>query len=135
MRIFSGVALAIALASASQANAAEFKISFDWKGLALCFTGSPNLVDNPEFAVSGLPAGTQFVQFKMTDKNVPNFDHGGGVVAMTANGKVPKGAFKYLSPCPPGSKHKYEWTATAKDKKGWGAKTLGVAKASRMYPE
>ncbi|SPJ29788.1 hypothetical protein [Falsiruegeria mediterranea] len=41
--------------------AAEFKFSFDWSGLKLCTTGSPNTVANPRFKVSGLPAGTTAV--------------------------------------------------------------------------
>lgn len=44
---------------------------------------------------------------------------------------IAPGAFKYASPCPPGGKHTYEWTAVARDKAG---KTLATAKARRKYP-
>ncbi len=120
-------------AGAGPTAAADFKISFTWDGLKLCTSGRPNTVKNPEFIVRGLPAGTKMVQFKLTDLDVPNYKHGGGWVKMTADGKVPKGAFKYKSPCPPSGKHTYEWTATAKVKKS--GKALGQAKARRKYPE
>lgn len=136
-RIVSKTALiAVAVASlAGAAQAADFKISFTWDGLKLCTSGSPNVVPNPAFVVKGLPAGTQIVQFRLVDLDVPGYDHGGGAVAMTKDGKVPSGAFRYKSPCPPNGKHTYEWTAVAKSKKGFGGKKLGTAKARRKYPE
>jgi phosphatidylethanolamine-binding protein (PEBP) family uncharacterized protein len=117
------------------ANAKEFKISFDWGGLKLCTSGQPNIVANPRFKVSGLPKGTKFIQFRLEDKNVPGYPHGGGWVEMSNDGRVPSNSFKYQSPCPPSGQHVYEWTAVAKDKKGFGAKKLGTAKAARKYPE
>lgn len=129
------IALGLSLAAVSPAAAEQFRISFTWAGLKLCTSGNPNTVANPEFVVKGLPAGTQAVQFRLVDKNVPGYNHGGGTVAMTRDGKVPRGAFKYQSPCPPNGVHTYEWTATAKSKAGFGGKKLGVAKAARKYPE
>ena len=121
-----------AIALAGPAAAGEFKFSFDWAGLKLCTSGSPNKVSNPGFRVSGLPQGTNYVQFKLKDLDVPNYNHGGGGVKMSGDGTVPVGAFKYKSPCPPDGPHLYEWTAIAKTKKG--GKTLGTAKAQRKYP-
>ncbi|MEY8842970.1 hypothetical protein AB9K41_28390 [Cribrihabitans sp. XS_ASV171] len=114
--------------------AAEFRIAFDWSGLQACTSGKPNVVANPRFRVSGLPAGTRAVRFRLTDLDVPHYDHGGGWVEMSADGTVPAGVFSYKSPCPPGRVHTYEWTAVAKTQKG-GGKTLATAKARRNYPE
>jgi phosphatidylethanolamine-binding protein (PEBP) family uncharacterized protein len=134
--MLKNLTLCILLISTSTiANADDFKLSFDWSGLKLCTSGNPNTVSNPQFVLTGLPDGTEYVQFRLIDKNVPSFNHGGGTVKIHANGKVPANAFKYKSPCPPSGSHTYEWIATAKDKKGWGAKRLGTAKASRRYPE
>ncbi len=116
---------------AVSANAGEFTIDFTWEGLKLCTSGYPNVVDNPKFVIKGLPKGTTKVSFRLKDKNVSSYNHGGGTVNMSNDGIVPRGLFRYQSPCPPGGKHKYEWTATAKS----GFKTLGKAKAMRLYPE
>jgi phosphatidylethanolamine-binding protein (PEBP) family uncharacterized protein len=121
-----------AIVLAGPAAAGEFKFTFDWAGLKLCTSGLPNRVSNPAFKVSDLPAGTTYVQFKLTDLDVPGYNHGGGGVKMSGDGTVPVGVFKYKSPCPPNGSHLYEWTATAKTRKG--GKTLGVAKAQRPYP-
>ena len=133
LRVIALSSLVITLSTIS--NASEFKIQFDWSGLKLCTSGNPDRVSNPQFVISGLPEGTEYVQFKLVDRDVPGYNHGGGTVKISADGKVPSDAFKYKSPCRPNGSHKYQWTATAKNKKGWGAKKLGVAKATRKYPE
>lgn len=117
------------------AYAEDLSISFDWSGLKPCTSGRPNTVNNPEFVVKGLPEGAAGIQFQLKDLDVPGFKHGGGWIDMTADGRAPAGAFRYKSPCPPDGVHTYEWTATAKTKKGIGGKALGVAKAQRDYPE
>jgi len=81
--------------------AAEFQFSFDWAGLKLCTSGSPNTVSNPQFKVTDLPNGTTFINFTLTDLDVPGYRHGGGWVEMSDNGTVPANAFEYQSPCPP----------------------------------
>lgn len=111
---------------------AEFKISFDWTGLKSCTSGRPNVVKNPAFKVSGVPAGTTVIQFKMKDLDVPSYNHGGGWVKMSADGTAPVGAFKYKSPCPPSGSHTYQWTAVAKTKKS--GKVLAKAAAALKYP-
>ncbi|SLN37865.1 hypothetical protein TRL7639_01876 [Falsiruegeria litorea R37] len=125
--------LAVAAGFMATSAAAEFKFTFDWSGLKLCTTGKPNTVANPRFKISGLPAGTTAVQFKLKDLDVPGYNHGGGWVKITQDGTVSANSFKYKSPCPPSGKHTYEWTATARTKKG--GKKLAVAKARRKYPE
>ena len=119
----------IAIAS----NAFAFELSFNWDGLQLCDSGSPNTVGNPEFTLTDVPEGTTFIRFKMVDKAVPGYNHGGGLVAYNGEKTIPAGVFTYKSPCPPGMVHPYEWSATAQSKKNGGK--LGVAKAQRDYPE
>lgn len=117
--------------TALPANA--FEISFTWGPLKSCTTGNPNTVASPAFKLKDVPEGTKFIRFKLTDKNVPSYNHGGGTAAWEGAGSVPAGAFKYKSPCPPDGAHVYEWTATAQSKKSGGK--LGEAKTKRKYPE
>ena len=112
-------------------NAQAFSLSFTWGNIKLCNSGRPNRVPNPNFKLSGVPEGTEKIKFKMVDRNVPSYRHGGGTVKYTGENTIAPGAFKYKSPCPPGGSHTYEWTATAVGK---GGKKLGTAKASRKYP-
>ena len=109
-----------------------FDIKFDWSGLKSCTSGRPNTVANPAFKLSGVPAGTKYIRFKLKDRDVPGYNHGGGVVAYTGQKTIQRGAFKYKSPCPPNGRHTYEWTATAQTKKNGGK--LAVTKAARAYP-
>ena len=113
--------------------AAAFDIQFDWSGLKACNNGAPNTVASPAFTINDVPEGTKFIRFKLVDKNVPSFNHGGGVVEWSGEKVIPAGSFRYKSPCPPGGVHLYEWTATAQSKKNGGA--LAKAAAARTYPE
>ena len=132
----TGAFVAAALALMTQAAAAQdFAIAFEWGDIPLCTTGNPNQVPSPEFKVSGLPDGTKFIEFVLVDLDVPEFDHGGGVVELAADGVVPKGAFEYLSPCPPSGQHEYEWQAYALAENSAEAETLAEAFAARLYPE
>jgi hypothetical protein len=121
----------VALLALAQPAAADMKLSFTWGAIPSCTNGRPNTVANPEFTLGGVPAGTTRIDFRLTDLDVPSYNHGGGKVKMTGSGKVPSGLFKYKSPCPPGAVHTYQWTATAKA----GNKTLATAIARRKYPE
>lgn len=125
--------LATATLIALSTPAAAFEFSFTWDGLKLCTTGKPNTVPNPAFVLKDVPEGTKFIRFKLKDRDVPNYKHGGGVVAYNGQSTIKPGAFKYKSPCPPSGSHTYEWTATAQTKKNGGK--LATAKARRDYPE
>ncbi|WP_228028529.1 hypothetical protein [Donghicola mangrovi] len=127
--------IAAALSCAGTASfAGGFSFSFEWGGIPSCTTGRPKTVPNPVFTLKDVPAGTTWIYFKLVDKNVPGYDHGGGWVAYNGQARIEPGAFKYKSPCPPGGKHTYEWTATAKSKKSAMGKALGSAKAAKEYP-
>ena len=125
--IFIGVAMTLGTQSAQ-----AFDINFNWKGLKLCTSGNPNKVKNPAFALKDVPAGTKYIRFKMVDKNVPSYNHGGGVVAYKGQKVIAPGAFTYKSPCPPNGAHTYEWQATALKRKNGGK--IAVAKRARKYP-
>ena len=116
------------------ASADEFSISFEWGDIPLCNTGKPNTVSNPRFELTNVPDGTKFIYFKMKDLDVPQYDHGGGVVEFTGQSIIEPGAFTYRSPCPPGGSHTYQWEATAKSKKSMFGGKLGKAQASVDYP-
>src|SRR5690606_1164609 len=83
------------------APASAFEIGFDWSGLKNCKSGNPSTVASPQFALKDVPEGTKFIKFRLVDRDVPGFNHGGGVVAWTGEKTVAAGAFKYKQPCPP----------------------------------
>ena len=64
------------------ANADEIKLSFDWGDIPLCTSGNPNTVSNPVFTLSGIPKGAKWAYFKLKDRNVPGYRHGGGWVEL-----------------------------------------------------
>lgn len=125
------LALSLALGVAST-SAQAFEINFTWDGLKLCTSGNPNRVSNPAFSLKNVPEGTKFIRFKLVDKDVPGYNHGGGVVKYTGQKSIKPGAFKYKSPCPPNGRHTYQWKATAQKKKNGGK--LATAARQRKYP-
>ncbi|NCQ24033.1 MAG: phospholipid-binding protein [Roseovarius sp.] len=129
MRLFSLSLAALALTATTAA--AEFTISFEWGDIPSCRTGNPNTVGSPAFVLRGVPAGTTSIEFTLKDRDAPNYSHGGGRLKVGSDGKLPFGAFKYKSPCPPGGVHTYVWTATARADR----KVLARATATRKYPE
>ena len=125
--------LAAALSCSASIAAADFSLSFSgWGNIPKCTSGQPNTVGNPAFTLKDVPAGTNQIEFRLKDLDLPGYNHGGGKVKLKVNGSVtiPAGTFKYKSPCPPSGRHTYEWTATAKN----GGKALGKASARKQYP-
>ena len=122
---------AILCAGSVSASAADFSFSFDWGALKKCTSGNPNTVSNPRFGLRNVPPGTATIQFRMVDLAVPGYPHGVGKVKYSGGSSIEPGAFKYQSPCPPGGRHPYQWTATALDA---GGKKLATAKAQKQYP-
>lgn len=130
-RVAALAVLGMTWACVTPAAAADFGLAFEWGNLKKCTSGSPNSVPNPKFTLKNVPKGTASIQFRMVDRNVPSYPHGGGTVKYAGGSSIAPGAFKYQSPCPPDGRHTYEWTATAKDA---GGKTLDQAKARKAYP-
>ena len=108
LKKFSTISLVIATLSISATPSHAFSLSFSWGNLKSCTNGRPNRVANPNFKLSSVPEGTLKIKFKMVDKNVPRFNHGGGTVKYIKQKVIAPGAFKYKSPCPPDGKHRYE---------------------------
>lgn len=125
--------ITVAMLTSVPVSGSAFEIAFSWEGLKLCTSGNPGTVPSPAFTVKDVPDGTAFIRFKLVDRDVSGFNHGGGVVAYGGGDVIAAGQFKYKQPCPPDGVHRYEWTATAQSKKNGGK--LAVAKAVRPYPE
>lgn len=130
-RLIPGLAAATVLLAAHSPAASAFDVSFSWGAIPRCTSGNPNTVGSPAFKLSGVPANTAKLTFRLRDNDVPGYNHGGGTVAYAGGKAVAAGAFRYKSPCPPSGSHTYTWIVTATDKSG---KTLGKASASRKYP-
>ncbi len=109
-----------------------FSINFNWGNIALCTSGNPFIIDNPNFVLKDVPAGTQKIRFKMVDLNAPSYNHGGGTITYSGITKIARGAFRYKSPCPPNGPHTYQWSATAINSAG---KPTAIARAKRQYPQ
>lgn len=96
--ILKRVFVATALVFSSIACAQDINIDWTWKKEHYCNDTSPALM------VSGVPVGTQKLQFQMNDLDFNNFNHGGGTVDYTGDGgkmTVPDGALKeFKGPCP-----------------------------------
>lgn len=106
------------------ANLAVMGISFDFKDTERCDTISPAI------KVTNIPAGTKFLDFHMVDLDYVTYNHGGGTVAYTGSGDIPKNALKnYRGPCPP-SVHNYEITVKALNQ----AQDLVLGKGSSVSP-
>ncbi|MEE9453623.1 MAG: YbhB/YbcL family Raf kinase inhibitor-like protein [Paracoccaceae bacterium] len=115
------------------AFAGGFSIQFTWDGLKSCTSGRPNTVGNPAFTLAGVPEGTKWLYFKLTDIDVPNYRHGGGWIGYTGD-TMPADVFTYKSPCPPNGVHTYEWKVTASASKDL-ANPLGVTAMRLDYPK
>jgi phosphatidylethanolamine-binding protein (PEBP) family uncharacterized protein len=106
-------------------RAGAFGVGFSWAGIPACEKISP------AFELTGVPAGTRQLRFTMTDLDVPKFPHGGSTIAYEG-ASVPRGAIRYIGPCPPaGERHQYRWTVEALDAKG---KVLAKAEATAPFP-
>jgi Phospholipid-binding protein len=130
MKRLATLATAASLMSATAAEA-QFRLSFQWGNIPRCTTGRPNTVPNPQFTIRDLPAGTETVEFRLVDLDVPSYNHGGATLRLSSSGTIQSGIFTYQSPCPPSGVHTYEWRATARQ----GRQVLGTATAQRRYPE
>jgi phosphatidylethanolamine-binding protein (PEBP) family uncharacterized protein len=107
-------------------DALAMSVKFSWKGY------QPYSTRSPAFVVSEVPSGTAQLVFKMVDKDVPTYPHGGGSITFTGNSEIHAGAFSYRGPCPPsGQQHVYEWTVQALDGKG---KALASTTAAEKFP-
>ena len=129
-RILLTIALSV---MATGALAEDFSVRFNWDGLKLCTSGRPNTVGNPVFQLSGVPAGTKWLYFALTDYDARGYNHGGGWIEYDGGEVTEAGVFRYKSPCPPNGTHTYEWSVTATGTKSL-KNPLGVAASTLSYP-
>ena len=108
-------------------DAAELKVGFSWKATKACSRRSP------EIRVDNVPDGTVDLKVRLKDIDVPNWNHGGGMVAHDGTGIVPAGALKagYNGPCPPSGRHRYEFSVKALNADG---AIIGFGKAMQRFP-
>ena len=124
--MLSRLLIAVAVVGVLPSAATAMLLTFSWAGYRACSSRSP------AFGVSDVPGETARLAFKMVDKDVPTYPHGGGTVAYRGKGEIPAGAFAYKGPCPPsGQQHNYEWTVQALDRDG---KAIGSATAAEPFP-
>lgn len=124
--LFLAFAMAGCVQATRAANYQPLTVSFNWAGGGLS-------APSPEIRVTNVPAGTAFFQVKMTDLDMPGFNHGGGTVP-NDNGLIPAGTLRsFRGPEPPaGQKHTYaiKVIALSADK----SVVLGEGQAQRSYP-
>ena len=109
-------------------DAAALEVAFSWEGIAPCTHTSP------EIQVSAIPDGAKTLRVKLTNLTVPEWNQGGGDVAVNTTGIIPTGALKigYNGPCPPpGKRHKYEFSVIALNAEG---NVIGFGKARQAFP-
>ena len=120
------VLVVVAAVGAVSSDAGAMSLKFSWAGYRACSTRSP------AFTLSDVPTETAQLAFRMIDREVPTYPHGGGTVPYHGKGEIPAGAFSYKGPCPPsGQQHAYEWTVQALDRNG---KAIGSATAAEKFP-
>lgn len=109
-----------------QTGAKAFSAAFSWAGIPACQTVSP------AFTFRDVPPGTKQLRFVMHDQQAPAFHHGGSTVPYSGSNAIPRGAIRYIGPCPPqGQRHQYRWTIDALDRAG---KILGNTTVVAPFP-
>ncbi|WP_316979810.1 YbhB/YbcL family Raf kinase inhibitor-like protein [Shumkonia mesophila] len=124
--VFAATILAACQTTKEAPNAASIGVDFSWQGVTKCSSKSP------AFKLTGVPAETKTLNFRMTDLDVPSYQHGGGSLAYTGQGEIPAGAFSYVGPCPPMGSHDYKFDVMALDAKG--DTIIGKGSATRAFP-
>tara|TARA_R110000868_G_scaffold408144_1_gene690524 strand:- start:6826 stop:7227 length:402 start_codon:yes stop_codon:yes gene_type:complete len=107
-------------------NLVALGVDFTWHGTQACSSVPP------AFEIANIPEGTATLEFRMTDLDVPSFNHGGGSVKYTGSGSIPAGSFSYTGPCPPGGTHDYEFVVSAVN--AAGDTVLGRGSATKSFP-
>ena len=115
--IFPVLALALASLVGCQSipvseNVASLGVSFDFEAKHACTSRSALSRLSPEITLTGVPAGTAFLQFKMVDLDFRPANHGSETLEYTGS-VIGEGELKsYVGPCPP-NQHRYTMTFKA----------------------
>jgi phosphatidylethanolamine-binding protein (PEBP) family uncharacterized protein len=108
-------------------NAVNLGVNFNLEPKHKCSSVSPKIT------VSNIPAGTKELKVVLIDRDVPTWNHGGGILSYKGSGVIPEGALKsgYNGPCPPSGSHTYEFKVKAIDAKGVIA---GIGSNTQSFP-
>jgi len=127
--LVAGTALLLLGCASAQISpdAVELSVDFAWQASDRCSSQSPAI------RVQNIPAATKTLQVKLKDRDVPNWNHGGGTVAYDGSGLIPAGALKngYNGPCPPSGSHRYQFMVKAIDAAGV---IVGTGQQTRNFP-
>jgi len=127
--LVAGAALLLLGSASAQIipDAVELSVDFAWQASDRCSSQSPAI------RVQNIPAATKTLQVKLKDRDVPNWNHGGGTVAYDGSGLIPAGALKngYNGPCPPSGSHRYQFMVKAIDAAGV---IVGTGQQTRNFP-
>ena len=127
--LVAGTALLLLGCASAQISpdAVELSVDFAWQASDRCSSQSPAI------RVQNIPAATKTLQVKLKDRDVPNWNHGGGTVAYDGSGLIPAGALKngYNGPCPPSGSHSYQFMVKAIDAAGV---IVGTGQQTRNFP-
>jgi phosphatidylethanolamine-binding protein (PEBP) family uncharacterized protein len=110
-------------------NATELTVTFNWFKTQMCSTQSPEII------VQGIPEKTQRLTIRLTDLDVPNYNHGGGDIPIKGQTEItiPVGSLKneYKGPCPPEGSHLYQfkvWALTGEQQ------AIAVGQNTQAFP-
>lgn len=111
---------------AAHAAPAKMAVSFTWCGTA-----------TPATKVTGIPAGTAVLRFRLRDHQAPSYPHGGGEYPAAGRSvSIPCGGLRasnFDGPHPPPPQvHDYEWTVSALNAKG---SLIATGSAVRKFPQ
>ena len=103
------LAVAAVSAFAQTANLPKMDVDFSFEQKHKCQGVSP------EIRLGNVPAGVVSYDVKLTDLDVPSFQHWSQAIRATGP-VIPGGAgVGYFGPCPPSGTHRYEIVVTARD--------------------
>ena len=118
LRTFIIATLSLTLGSCNSDSgapkASNIQVDFSWEKQHRCSSVFP------EIHLSGTPQTTKELKVSLTDRDMPSYDHGGGVVKYVGSNVIPEGALEgYSGPCPPPSaQHNYIIKVQAIDASG-----------------
>lgn len=113
----------------AEKNAVRIGVDFKWNPPC-----KEDLFVSPEITIDTIPEGTTQFYVKLTDLDLPAFDHGSGFAKYENSNIIPPGAVRgsYAGPSPPyGVIHTYEIKVRAL---GPDKEVLGVGAAAHRYP-
>ena len=120
--VLAMLAVAAVSASAQTAKLPRLDVEFSFGQKHKCQGVSP------EIRLGNVPAGAASYDVKLTDLDVPSFQHWSQTIPATGPVIREGGGTGYFGPCPPSGTHRYEIAVTARDAQkkpvAYGEKTV-----------